>query len=487
MKNRTILFGILMSLFYMNSFSSDYPRVFFYYCPFNVPDEKPFIETYLTVLGNSLVYRSTENGKFHAGLEITIIFTREDSVVNFKKYTLNSPEIEDTNDTKPNFIDQQRFVLDQGSYGLELRISDIYQDSSRFQYNDTVSFTFDEDSIAFSGIEFIESYKATDRPNILTKSGMDIIPYVSDFYPENISNLTFYAEIYNTLKLFAADESFLVNYYIKSYKSKSIHNTFTQFQKKKPAQVVPVLGTFLIEKLPSGNYELVLEIKNRENKIIGSQKVFFQRSNPSIYIDIGDFINTDAANTFACRITNADTLSDYIMSTLPACDEREAIFARNVVSKGDLVEMQKFFYSFWEKKAPENPEPAWVKYNDRVKAVNHEYGTQTKKGYETDRGRVYLQYGSPNQIIEETHDPSSYPYEIWKYYTLNNQSNVKFLFYNPDIAGSDYTLLHSTLRGEIRTANWDMILHKRNTPQWDQDQYNADPYYGGNVMENWNR
>ena len=83
------------------------------------------------------------------------------------------------------------------------------------------------------------------------------------------------------------------------------------------------------------------------------------------------------------------------------------------------------------------------------------------RGYETDRGRVYLQYGAPDQRSKVESSPNTYPYEVWQYYKLKDQSNRKFLFYNQDLVTNNYTLLHSDAKGELYDAGWSMKLHKR--------------------------
>jgi len=93
-----------------------------------------------------------------------------------------------------------------------------------------------------------------------------------------------------------------------------------------------------------------------------------------------------------------------------------------------------------------------------------------RRGFETDRGRVYLQYGPPNSITSRSHEPSSYPYEIWYYHQLTDaQWNKRFVFYNPDLVTNDYELLHSNAIGENYNQTWKHDLHKRNT-------MNIDPY-----------
>ena len=132
--------------------------------------------------------------------------------------------------------------------------------------------------------------------------------------------------------------------------------------------------------------------------------------------------------------------------------------------------MKQYLYNFWLTRNNTNPEKEWKEYKERVDITQDLYSTSIKRGYETDRGRVYLKYGKPNTISEMKNEPSSYPYEIWHYYGTENRSNVKFIFYNPDIISNDYPLLHSTMQGEIYNTQWRVDLHKRTNPIRDIDQ-----------------
>ena len=94
-------------------------------------------------------------------------------------------------------------------------------------------------------------------------------------------------------------------------------------------------------------------------------------------------------------------------------------------------------------------------------AVDKEYHSAFGYGFETDRGHILLKYGFPDDKIAVKDEPSAPPYEIWFYHDFpaTNQSDVRFLFYNPSLAGGDYTLLHSTATGEVHNARWQMILY----------------------------
>jgi GWxTD domain-containing protein len=65
--------------------------------------------------------------------------------------------------------------------------------------------------------------------------------------------------------------------------------------------------------------------------------------------------------------------------------------------------------------APKNAYEAWLKYKGQVQLVQRLYSNNFQDGFETDRGRVYLQFGSPSSLIVRETSASEYPYEIWQY------------------------------------------------------------------------
>jgi GWxTD domain-containing protein len=239
-------------------------------------------------------------------------------------------------------------------------------------------------------------------------------------------------------------------------------NSYSKVKKETSKDVNALLTEIAIDNLPSGNYNLVVEARNQQNEVVATKKMFFQRMNPKAQINLSDIGSTEIANTFAEKITNADSLREFINSTYPVATGIEKAFIRETLKKADLKTMQQFLYGFWLSRDAQNPELAWNFYKEQIYKVQVNFGTPVKKGYQTDRGRVYLQYGPPNTRSAQNLEPSNYPYEIWQYYTLgNNQQNRKFVFYSPDMVTSDFILLHSDAKGEIINPRWQIDLRNR--------------------------
>ena len=115
---------------------------------------------------------------------------------------------------------------------------------------------------------------------------------------------------------------------------------------------------------------------------------------------------------------------------------------------------REFLYNFWKDRDsdPSTRENEYYKlYLAKVALSNQRFGSLSRVGWKSDRGRVFILYGEPSEIERYPNQVDTKPYEIWNYNEL--EGGVIFVF--GDLTGfSDYTLLHSTLRGELRDDNW---------------------------------
>jgi len=483
---KTIILSVIICFFCFTGFATvKNLNAYFNYSKFYSPQHGPYIETYLTIVGHSVEYNKNENGNYQASLEITFQFMQDSEVKNYKSYNLFSPEVSDTTVPFPDFVDQQRITIPEGIYNFDITIKDRNSDGKKFDYKDIITIDYDPEDICFSDIQLLESFKLSNEQSIYTKSGYDLVPYVSDYYPRSVNKLKFYTEIYNTNKVIEDDVEYLVRYYIESFQGNNPLHDYNRFQKQKASDVNVVLNEFPIEKLSSGNYNLVFEIRDRENTLLKKNKIFFQRSNPDLIKDINlhDLATVDIEETFVDRITDLEVMRDYLGCIRPIANDKEKYFIDNHYKTDKLKYMQQFFYTFWKNRNSSDPGAEWNYYYEKVEYVNKSFGTMIKKGHETDRGRVFLQYGAPNSVVDVKHEPSSYPYEIWHYHKIGGQTNLRFVFYNPELAGNDYALLHSDLRGELYNANWERYLNKRNNSLYDHDQNESDPHYGGRAKD----
>ena len=453
-------------------------KAYFTYCTFNAPESGSFVETYLTVVGNTVEYAPKEDGGYQGSIQVTLVFKQGEEIKDFKKYNLLSPVVADTADAV-NFIDQQRITLPNGQYDFEIVIADQNSDKAPFQFHQELEVDYPTDAVRISDIELLESFSQATEQSIITKSGFDLVPYVSDYYPDNLNKISFYCEVYNTDKSLGAEGRYLVNYYIEQYEKGQMLPKYKSFARHSAKPVNVLLSEFNITDLPSGNYHLVVELRNRENEVLDTRKLFFQRSNPKVKLTSSDIASISMINSFVEQINSVDTIREYIRSVRPISSDLERNFADRQLATDQPDILKKFFLNFWMTRNSLNPELEWEKYKLELKKVDKAFGTKVHKGYETDRGRVYLQYGPPNTRTQQYNEPSAYPYEIWHYYKVGNFSNRKFVFYSPELASNNFELLHSDMFGEVNNYRWQAMLQKRNTTFENIDTESGTDHFGG--------
>jgi GWxTD domain-containing protein len=461
-------------------------RAYMSHAAFYTPEYGPYLETYLSILGSSVTYVKNANGKFQGTVNVTILFKQNDSIRQFRKYDLNTTEVTDTAHLDYIVFDQQRISLPSGKYDLILELADRNSQAKPFKARDEVTVNFEASKPAISDIELIDTYKKAGETSAMAKSGYDFIPYQDYFYPQGVKNLRFYAEIYHADALFGAEQAFVVATSVNAAETGKPIDQFFRIKTEKASSVNVVFNEFDISQLPSGNYTLMISVRDRENKEVLSRSMFIQRSNPGITYNTEQLAGVNIASSFVSGYMSVDTLREFIRMCGPIATGNEKLFINFSTTTTDLITLQRFFLEFWTQRSPADPAGAWQNYYQQVLAVQQEFGSTNKKGYETDRGRVYLQYGPPNDRMKETMNPDSYPYEIWHYYQIGTQSNMRFVFYTRDLALNDYRILHSTVIGEVKNVSWQYDLKRSSHDMSPRDTDNSlytSPYEESNFGE----
>ena len=342
---------------------------------YSAPGETPFVENAMAFDCKTAVYQQFEPGKFRATVEISTIIKHEGAVAAYSKIALNSPVVSDTAALDGAFIDQQRFSLPNGEYEMEISVKDVNNPKGlAATEKSTVVIDFPKNMPAVSDILLYDSYAKAAKPSACTKSGLDFVPRIIGFYGAKDTKLNFYTELYNSNSLYT-EGKYLVSYFIESCESTSKMSGFSFSKRYDVAEANVLMTSIDISELPTGNYYLVVEMRDRSNTLVASNSARFQKSNPGVGYDIADLNSVYIGNTFASAITNIDTLSQYIKYLDPVCSEAERNYIPTMLREGNLKTMQQFLYNFWSERTPMNPAEGWNDYLAAVKSVNASYTT----------------------------------------------------------------------------------------------------------------
>jgi GWxTD domain-containing protein len=443
--------------------------------------EKPYIEINIEIAAASVTFIRADSTHLQAGVETLILIKQGENVVNFEKYVLNSPLVE----FPRALLDVKRMSLPNGDYTLEITFQDIHDAENKDSFAAPLKVDIGE-KIHLSELQLLRSFQRDDSENPFVKNGYFLEPLPFGFYDRGATLLAFYAEIYHSDKSITASSQYLVRYFIEQEKGNGIKNLISiGTQRKKPAPIDAVLVQMDISKLESGNYSLTVELRNATNDLLGVRTLSFQRSNPFLNFNETELTDEVLARQFVQNLGEDSLIySLRAISMLAVGDESEML--KNVLKSKDLKSMRFYLFRHFMRADPNNPEQAYKNYMLLAAAVHEKFKSGFRYGFETDRGRTFLRFGRPDDLVHVEDEPGAVPYEIWVYYNFpsTKQKNVKFLFYNPSLAGEDFILLHSNARGEVNNPRWERVLYSRAPTEYvDGDNYHD----ATGVERNWGR
>ncbi|MDE3057649.1 MAG: GWxTD domain-containing protein [Bacteroidota bacterium] len=348
------------------------------------------------------------------------------------------------------YVDVLGFLLKPDVYRLYFAATDG-NDANR---GDSISFPIEIHPVegrhlTESDLELCSSIieKEKEANDRFYKNTLEVKPNPSRLYGDGQPVLFYYTELYNLLTNRSK------NYYTKISVVNSLGNeVISQERTKQRVHESSVeVGTINVNKLRTGAYTLTFSATDSIDATVASaSKRFFVYNSSLPMEDVssgagGSVMGSEYAAMSENELDNEFNEARYIAT-------RDEIGQYSKLKGADAK--RKMLYEFWKKRDPDpstsvNEEK--VEYMKRLTYVNEAYKTAYKPGWKTDRGRVYIVYGPPDEVDRHANEIDMKPYEIWRYNSI--QGGVEFDF--GDRTGfSDYILLNSTDRDELHDDSW---------------------------------
>ncbi len=300
----------------------------------------------------------------------------------------------------------------------------------------------------------------------------DLLPLVTNDYFMNEDTMRFYQELYYTNAL-VEDRFFIRSVIFQG--DQRIWTTQTREREKVARKFNAHWETLYIGKLRSNIYYLQVEILDKTGKPIHSYRKKFYVYNSRVEAEFEEVVAGGQGTEVFNQYTEEE-LEYYIQTLMYAATEQERNFARVL----ETYEQKKnFIYSFFDKRKKRDQKiiSLWKGHLVALDYVNESFKSSLRQGWQTDRGRVFLQYGIPNDVERFPAESGVVPYEIWRYNRIGAQTNLMFVFYDPDLATEEYPLLHSNKYGETNNPRWQsMLMGKGRVPTEVDFERNADRF-----------
>ncbi len=448
---RLILFAVC-SIFFSNmlfaqkdlGFELDYAR-------FNYDTSAVYLEFYYELSPQNMKTTPVSNGvEIEAIVHFELKNTATDSFFVNKDWKIKgSLTVNDS--THKTLTGAFGMVVPKGKYSLNVKAYDSQNPSVNRTISEMVTIQpFKGNKFSMSDIELASNIKKdeADEKSIFYKNTLEVIPNPSMVYSHLSPVLFYYAELYG-LKLQDAAQTFNLQKILYNSAGAQVYRNAKDI-KQNPNAVVEY-GIINLSKLPTDSYKLVFTLVDPNSKEAFVTTKRFYLYNP----DVKD-------STTAKKLNAGVFTSEFQLMSNEECDnmfsEVKYIATNNEIKQyktlDSLSAKRTFLYNFWKGR---NTDPSTERnefkedYMKRVEYANEHFSVGQKPGYLSDRGRVLLVYGEPDQKDNYPNESELKPYEVWYYNQI--EGGVSFIF--GDLTGfGNYILLHSTKRGEVNDENW---------------------------------
>ncbi len=89
--------------------------------------------------------------------------------------------------------------------------------------------------------------------------------------------------------------------------------------------------------------------------------------------------------------------------------------------KQPYKEKKAYFKRFWARMDPNKitqKNELMEEFYRRVNFATENFSTITIEGWRTDRGRIFIKFGEPDDIERHPFEMNTTPFEVWRYYNL---------------------------------------------------------------------
>jgi len=196
-------------------------------------------------MGNTVVFDTLAEG-LQAGVEVVLIFRKDGAIVMADKYALRSP----LSPKAVHFMDMKRYVLPNGKYELEVRITDMAQAENALERKIPVPIAYEAGQPAISDIRLLTGIKPAKGEGVFVRNGYFMEPLTFNFCDKKSEHLFFYVELYHMDK--QASDFFKLRLLVKD--ANTGKEMLVAYKTKRASEMVQFMHAMDVRQLPSGNY-----------------------------------------------------------------------------------------------------------------------------------------------------------------------------------------------------------------------------------------
>ena len=336
------------------------------------------------------------------------------------------------------------FAVHQGSYVLRVTVADS---ASGEVLSKTVSLDayegspFVSDLLLTSDMRRSPSDEIQLAPGEINKGGLYLVATPRPVLTYDSPTLYYYVEHYSDAESSLETTAAIIGADGREFVSIPERVELTG-QGGVMARAIPLAG------LPMGEYQMRLTVRYPDTVVVRNAAFEMQG-----LVAVPSEMFT-AANPFAYYTElQLDSLYGPLMLLADASE-------RGIYEYLSVEGKRNFLNTFWNRRdeTPATAEnEALTRFYGAIAETARRFrerGSGDIPGWRTDRGRVFLKYGEPDDVLRRPVVGFTNPYEVWKY---SRGRPLRFIFYD-DTGFGNYVLIHSNDRSEAGYGNWETLL-----------------------------
>jgi len=368
--------------------------------------------------------------------------------------TVPVPSLEQAQSRYNAVLDQMALPAPPGDYTLQVTITN--QGTERMgQCARRIHIPpYDGEGLVLSQVQLASDIHRAEKEGAFSKKGFEVVPNVTHIFASTSPTLHFYFEVYN-LKEAPEKGSLSLQYTILDANEFPVI-TYPSKRILKPGTSGVKAESLDMTDLPGGAYTLQVEVQDDLTGQVARSRRQFQLAQPISE----QLLATDEAS-----------LQRYYDQIKYIATPKELRAYKGLTPEGKV----RFILDFWKRKDPDPETPVNEFAQEHFRRIAYSDAhfasmgsrSRTKRGMDTDMGKVYIKYGPPDEVEDQlmpTADtgqsevgPSAVggnlgrkPVQIWYYDTMG-----RYLFIFRDRYGLGvYELVHSTMPGEHYDPEW---------------------------------
>jgi len=335
--------------------------------------------------------------------------------------------------------------LKPGDYRLKFMVSDLNGGNiGTLEREVSVPF-LNPETLALSQIQVASDIYLDSSKNRFSKGNLQIKPHPSREFNEAYHNLYYYFEVYRPASDTGART---VQVSLNSTFQPVVNNIANNNITERNGQIIQTGGVNL-DSFPDGLYILKASVKDGKGALLGyaQASVRVKRKSLAELVEVKDKQELELQNMLREG-------GEFFYEIGYIASSRDIEQLEQLDDNGK----KEFLRRYWKAKDPDPSTPeneALLEHARRYKTADIRFGEKNRggmKGSLTDRGRLYIKYGEPNEVESKTMQGQYRPVEIWRYYNGN-----KFIFVDKSGFGR-YQLMYSKSKNERTDPTWSKFI-----------------------------